>query len=333
VVVAALLSLSWFMVRGLDEVEAGEEQLLDRVVAVVGDKPITLHDVRRVMSEPELKSVVLGLPPTIPVKRDDAWALNTAIDNELILSIARNLGTESSDDQVNQHMERFKNQNKWSQEEFVRVMIDLGFYSFEDAKRAHKRQFSMGHTIRIKVGSRIQVTQKQVGERFRRLYGQGKEEEVYIHQILIRVPLIVNPTVEWDLYQHIQKVRDQLVAKDLTFAEAAQKFSDGPNAQEGGDIGWARKGTFQFDHAAFDLEKNAISPVIRTYLGFHILKVTEGRRVDIDSPDRLKRVITQQLWERRFPTALKDWEKEIRNESSVRIMDWKPLFGANARTP
>ena len=72
--------------------------------------------------------------------------------------------------------------------------------------------------------------------------------------LTILLPIIVNPKVEMELLQHANDVRDSIQDGDLTFEEAAQKFSDSPERTRGGDLGWARLGTYQFDGEAFKQE-------------------------------------------------------------------------------
>ncbi len=70
----------------------------------------------------------------------------------------------------------------------------------------------------------------------------------------------------------LQKVKD-----GGDFAELAKEYSDGPSGPDGGDLG-----TFKFDkmakpfsEAAFALEVDAISDVVETEFGFHVIKRTK----------------------------------------------------------
>lgn len=62
------------------------------------------------------------------------------------------------------------------------------------------------------------------------------------------------------------------------FAKVAQELSQDPgSAKQGGDLGLFGKGvmTEEFEKAAFALKKNAISDLVTTPFGYHIIKLTE----------------------------------------------------------
>jgi parvulin-like peptidyl-prolyl isomerase len=118
----------------------------------------------------------------------------------------------------------------------------------------------------------------------------------------------------------VQDIRAALRSGELTFEKAAEKFSDSPERARGGDLGWARLGTYQFDGEAFKLQTGELSPVFRTFLGYHILQVTERRNVKIDNPDRLKRVITQNLYKKRFNVALDAWKRSLQSIVPTRTL-------------
>jgi len=59
------------------------------------------------------------------------------------------------------------------------------------------------------------------------------------------------------------------------FAELAKKYSEGPSAPQGGDLGYFEKGKMvpAFEEVAFKLKRNEISEPVKTRFGWHIIKV------------------------------------------------------------
>ncbi len=75
-----------------------------------------------------------------------------------------------------------------------------------------------------------------------------------------------------------------LVKKGGDFGALAKKYSEGPSAPNGGDLGSFGRGDMvkPFEEAAFALKPGQTSEVIRTQFGFHIIKVEEH------TPSRVK---------------------------------------------
>jgi peptidyl-prolyl cis-trans isomerase C len=90
--------------------------------------------------------------------------------------------------------------------------------------------------------------------------------------------------------QKLLGIKKDIESGRITFAEAADKYSEDPaNVQNkvGGDLGWfPRRGQFieSFSDAAFQLKKGKVSDVVETPFGYHLIMVTdrtEGRPIDL----------------------------------------------------
>ncbi|MBR59480.1 MAG: hypothetical protein CMH54_15885 [Myxococcales bacterium] len=325
----ALLLSAPFLTGGAIQPAQAEELLLDRVVAVVDGHPVTLYDVIRTQESPDLTALFQGYVSGVPGERTDRWAYERTLDEELFLKVARDIGIEATRDQAEQYFRRLQRENQWADSELESIVMELGFDSVAEIHRAIQRQLSIANSTRIKVMSRVQVPPKELEENYRRQYGDGKEDKIHIRQILIRVPIIVNPEVELELYRVAERIRTKIVGGELDFEEAARLHSASSDGKNGGDLGWSTRGTYQFDSTAFGLKDGEVSPVIRTFLGYHILRVDERKSVPIDSPDRLKRTIAEELFEKRFREARKDWLKQARDQMPIQKIPFRALFGAN----
>lgn len=90
------------------------------------------------------------------------------------------------------------------------------------------------------------------------------------------INFVVNPT---DLDMEEAKERANKILKEVdaaNFSEMAKKYSEGPSAPNGGDLGWFGKGQMipEFETAAFKGEVGKVYPeVVKSKFGYHIIFV------------------------------------------------------------
>lgn len=125
--------------------------------------------------------------------------------------------------------------------------------------------------------------------------------------------------------EEARKVLEEL-KQGADFAELARKYSkDEATKENGGDLGWFPKGEWDpaFDAVAFSLKVGEISDVVRTSMGYHIIKV-EGHEMD--------RELDPELLARRKAAALDEWLQQARYSDKVQRL-WKPELVPPEKTP
>ena len=127
--------------------------------------------------------------------------------------------------------------------------------------------------IRLDRADFVKTKEKEVKE---------KPEEVQASHILIsykgadRADAEISRSKE-EAKAEAERIRKLIVDDGKDFAEMAKEHSDGPSSSKGGDLG---KFKFEvmakpFSEAAFALEIDAVSEVVETGFGFHVIKRTE----------------------------------------------------------
>ena len=93
----------------------------------------------------------------------------------------------------------------------------------------------------------------------------------------------------------------KLLERGESFSELAKKFSIGPGAELGGDLGVITRGQMvpNFEDAVFSMEKaGEISPIIETQFGFHIIRLDKPKSVYVQSyeevADKIRKILTEQ---------------------------------------
>jgi len=129
-------------------------------------------------------------------------------------------------------------------------------------------------------------------------------EQVHVRHILL------------DSEEEAKEVLEKLKA-GADFAELAKEYSkDEATKDNGGDLGWFPRGKWEktFEDVAFSLEVGRISGIIKTSMGYHIIKV-EGHEMN-------RELDPAYLAERRA-SALEDWLAKARNSDKVKRF-WTP---------
>ncbi|MGA2035812.1 MAG: peptidylprolyl isomerase [Thermoguttaceae bacterium] len=104
--------------------------------------------------------------------------------------------------------------------------------------------------------------------------------ELTVSHILLRTSPGNDPAALERLVKQAQEIRQEILSGRLSFADAAQKYSEGPSRGEGGRLGAiGRHGPMDetFCRAAFLLDAGQISPPVRTVHGIHLIRCDEVR--------------------------------------------------------
>ena len=260
--------------------------MLDRIVAVVGDQPITQYDVQeRILS--------MGQQPgfTPPRSQDEydklaADVVNQLVDEELLVQKAKLLKIEVTDQDVASSVDRQLHDVRarfTSDAEFRAELAKAGLGSQEEYRRfltEQMRRNELQRRVIDKMRSEgkippVNVTEQDVQEAFNRTRTTlpRRPATVTFRQIVIAP----KPT-------EAAKAKARAKAESLLveikgggdFERIAKRESMGSvSGAQGGDLGWNGRGTMvpEFERWMFALRPGDLSPVVETVHGFHIIRV------------------------------------------------------------
>jgi hypothetical protein len=107
------------------------------------------------------------------------------------------------------------------------------------------------------------------------------------------------------------------------FAELARKYSQGPSAANGGDMGWTHEGSLleELDHAASSLKKGEISEPVMTIYGFHLLKLVDATPTVLKKFEDLNQEnLKKQLEQKEYKKNHKAWLEGLRKNAKIEIL-------------
>ncbi|WKJ91239.1 nitrogen fixation protein NifM [Methylomonas montana] len=101
-----------------------------------------------------------------------------------------------------------------------------------------------------------------------------KPEQRTARHILISINPDYPDNTREAAWKRINEVADTLKRKPHKFADLALKYSECPTAVQGGEVGSVVKGTLfpELDAVLFGMKEDAISDVVETEMGFHVIQ-------------------------------------------------------------
>ena len=273
---------------------ARTEQSLDRIVAVVGTRPILASQIEEEMVQQQAQGQAL---PT------DSAALATLrrqildrlIELEILVQQAeRDTSIKVTDQEVLDQVEQtYQNVRKqFSNENDFRDQIrQARFGSVEEWRRwladGQRRQL---------YAQRLIEAQRQKGKlrpipptdaQMREFWEQNKEQQPKRPATVSFRQIVIKPTPDSAARMRALQRAESLVVQlrhGGDFAVAAKQFSgDSASAAQGGELGWFLRGVMvkEFEDVAFRIRPGEIAGPVETAYGFHIINVERTQPAEI----------------------------------------------------
>jgi parvulin-like peptidyl-prolyl isomerase len=291
---------------------------VNRIVAVVNEDAITETDVTAYLSAVVDEG---GWEP----KRDEMASMRQAallrlIDQRLIVQHAKASELRVDTDDVLRHLERLQ-ARFGSAEAFEASLAESGL-SREQLKTQMRDQLLAQHAIDAKVRTTIMVSPQEVAREL-----AGHPELVKGGDRVRGAHLLIRANEGRSLEQARElagRLREQL-ARGASFAGLARRYSETPEAEAGGDLGWVAQGELmpELEAALFSLEPGQVSDPLETKLGVHLLKMEERRTAESLSATDAHRAIYQRLYQQRFEAALSRWLEALRRNAYIELLEPK----------
>lgn len=328
---SVLLGLLGLGVAPAAALEAQQEMRLlpvDRVVAVVATKPILWSEV--------LERISVARAQGMQMPRDSAGLAQVAkdmldqlVDEEVLLAVATDYKLEVPETEVSarvdQQMDNVRGQFQ-TEAEFREALRREGFgtpeeyrkRTIEQAQRDERQRKALDTLRALGRLAPVNVTEREVAEAFERLKARLGPRPALVAFRQIVVPPRPRAEAKARARARMDSLRVLLEA-GADFDSMARAVSmDQGSAQQGGDLGWNRRGRMvqAFDNMMFALAPGRISPVVETEYGFHVIRVDRVRagevrarhiliQPDVDAADaaaaRVRADSVRSLWRNGMP--------------------------------
>ncbi len=298
---------------------------VDGIVAVVGKRIITRTALVRALAQHGRSQQMVPTEAERPRSDDDMLrqVLDVLIENELVLSAARELGLTVSDAEIDAELAKLKRKNVWDNQELRENVRRLGFAGvgeYRESIRTEKLRIKM---LRTKLGSRLRITEAEVKRVMDVKYKGGTiEEEVRGRHVLVKIPPGAGPMQVNKLRSKAWRIWDMVQAGGKSFAEIAEEHSDDVGTQYGGDLGFMRRWMLDptFARTLWGLKKKGdVSKVIQTPFGFHIVQLVDRRMAPAKDKRYIEQMVRGLLTEQAFLKLYRNWIGELRQTRHIEL--------------
>lgn len=302
---------------------AAHAELVDRVAAVVNSEVIPLSEVYQ-RAAPELGRINAERDVSKRNKaRDEVikLALDQLIGEKLLEAEIRELNIDVTDQELESALDDVRKQNKVDADQFEAMLRQEGF------SIAQYREFIRKHVARLKlvnlkVRGKVKIADEDLKVEYNKFSKlEGEDPEIHARHILIKL----DPKASAADVEAAEKKATALAAEarqeGVDFIELAKKKSEGPSANDGGDLGFFRRGVMvpEFERIAFNLKEGQISDPVRTKFGFHVIKVDERRNVAVKPFEEMKDQLRERLMRGQLEKYTNDYVLELRQKAAVEI--------------
>lgn len=245
----------------------------DKIVGIVGDKIILHSDITNAIADLSRQG------GTVPENAECSILEQALVSKVLMLHAIKDslpVTDEEVEAELDQRVRYFINQ--YGTQEALESVANKTIYQIKDDARESVKENKLAQAMQRKIVDNIKITPTEVKAYFDRYPKDSLpffESEVEIGQI------VVYPKASHDMDRYIMdelaNTKRQIESKLISFAQAAQKYSEDPGSKDRGGQYQINRNEKQWDPtfmaAAFRLKEGEISNVIKTKFGYHIIQM------------------------------------------------------------
>ena len=327
-------------------------QVVEEIITRVNNQIITQSEFER--SKDQLRDEIkqqkdIKDPDKIYAEREKD-ILRDLVDQQLLLDKGKDLGITGDTDLIKQLDQMRKDMKLETLEDLEKEAVKQGV-SWEDFKQTQRNQIITRKVIGEEVSGHLSVT-KDEEQKFYDEHKAEMEQPEYIRlsEILVApkaaaapapAPAAANGSTDSNaapatppaepvvdpaaLSAAEAKANDLLkqIKDGAAFEDIAKKYSDGPSAADGGNLGTFERGKLakSIEDETFALKSGEITGVIHTKQGYVILKVVEHQQAGIPSLKDALPKIQDALYYQKLQPALRAYLTKLREDAYIKYAD------------
>lgn len=287
-------------------------ELLDKIVARVGSEIILLSDLQRQISQMRTANIN-------PDLLEPSDVLNHMVEQKIMVQKAKQMDLKVDEDAINKYAESYVQRIRSQYPSEAAFQEDLAKMKFtqRDLQEFFATQLTenaLTEQLEEHIAKDISVSDNEMLN-----YYEATKDSLAVKPVSWQLRMIMREVkasedTDAQALSEINQIYSEL-QEGADFAELAATRSDCPSKEQGGDLGFFKRGMMvkAFEDAAFALDLNEISKVVKSQFGYHIIKLTDRKGEEVRASHILKVVEAGEADEAR--------EMELMQNIRQRILD------------
>ena len=297
-------------------------EIFNRIVAAVNDEIITLYELNGRIKE------ITGTDPSQLKQLNKKGFLETRrnildllIDEKITHDKVMELGIGATSKELDAAIEGIKARNNWTHEDMIEIISSDGM-TYEKYRNTIKKEMEQMRLIDFEVKSKIIISDEDIKKYYDdHADGFRSEERVRLAIILLTEKSQSDQAGDLSLSQRVEDVVSRL-KKGEDFAVLAKEYSQGPGAEDGGDLGFINTSNLdpQLKKLIDVMEVGRISKPIFMPSGVQIIKLIEKYDKGLKSLEEVKGYIHDTLYREELNKRFATWIQELRKTAFIKVI-------------
>lgn len=297
-------------------------EVVERIVALVNNEVLTLSELEEAGARffHQVKESTLPSEREEKLKKAREEILNQLIENKLLEQEIKKRKVEVSDRDLDSAIEGIMKENRLTENEMKMALAKEGM-TYSVYRRHIREDLGKMRLVNREIKSKIVLKEEDL----RKIYQENRKEyadplEVKVQQIF----LPVSPGATEEQIRAIRKEAETLLKRVRAgedFAQLARAHSRGPEANEGGVLGFFKEKELvpELEKAAFPLKVGEVSDLVQGPDGFHILRVLERKGGEPKPFAEVQNKIREAKLLEESEQKFKEWMKTLKDKAYIEI--------------
>ena len=293
----------------------------NRAVAKVNDDVITLYELNS-----EIEALSGKTCEELQAENEQEFfnirsqILDGLITEKLIKEKARELEVEATREQVDDYIESIKKKYKITQEELVAQLEKEGL-SYKKWRKGKKSELDAHRLFDREIREKMIVTEDDIAE----YYESHKKEYEKPGKAHIASIFLVQDSSGAQDSSYMQKKGEEILArlkKGDSFSDLAREFSNGPGAEDGGDLGNITLTDVdpKILEVIYSLKEGEVSSLIDMGNRLQIIKLIKRSEAEPVPLEEIKEDIARSLYNEEWQKRSQEYIDELKKDSYIKII-------------